>query len=71
MSRAVAARAKAMDPHNSLKAVYQEKLKQHRQELFLLTGQAYMRGCFNDRMHSTTVKSYLFILFHYLFILFI
>ncbi|KAL7862025.1 hypothetical protein SRHO_G00134660 [Serrasalmus rhombeus] len=30
MSRAVAARAKAMDPHKSLKEVYQEKLKQHR-----------------------------------------
>ncbi|RXN11330.1 protein FAM161B-like isoform X1 [Labeo rohita] len=31
MSRAVAMRAKAMDPHKSLKEVYQEKLKQHRQ----------------------------------------
>ncbi|XP_066526296.1 protein FAM161B isoform X2 [Hoplias malabaricus] len=30
ISRAVAARAKAMDPHKSLKEVYQEKLKQHR-----------------------------------------
>ncbi|KAL0170535.1 hypothetical protein M9458_035131, partial [Cirrhinus mrigala] len=30
MSRAVAMRAKAMDPHKSLKEVYQEKLKQHR-----------------------------------------
>lgn len=31
MSKAVAMRAKAMDPHKSLKEVYQEKLKQHRQ----------------------------------------
>ncbi|XP_016129878.1 protein FAM161B-like [Sinocyclocheilus grahami] len=31
MSRAVAMRAKAMDPHKSLKEVYQEKLKQNRQ----------------------------------------
>ncbi|XP_067311153.1 protein FAM161B [Pseudorasbora parva] len=31
MSRAVAMRAKAMDPHKSLKEVYQEKLKKHRQ----------------------------------------
>ncbi|KAI7804763.1 protein FAM161B isoform X2 [Triplophysa rosa] len=30
-SKAVAMRAKAMDPHKSLKEVYQEKLKQHRQ----------------------------------------
>ncbi|XP_056333765.1 protein FAM161B [Danio aesculapii] len=30
MSKAVAMRAKAMDPHKSLKEVYQEKLKQHR-----------------------------------------
>lgn len=30
MSRAVAMRAKAMDPHKSLKEVYQEKLKQNR-----------------------------------------
>ncbi|XP_072546519.1 protein FAM161B isoform X2 [Salminus brasiliensis] len=30
LSRALAARAKAMDPHKSLKEVYQEKLKQHR-----------------------------------------
>uniref|UniRef100_A0A4W4GH21 FAM161 centrosomal protein B n=1 Tax=Electrophorus electricus TaxID=8005 RepID=A0A4W4GH21_ELEEL len=31
ISRAVLARSKAMDPHKSLKEVYQEKLKQHRQ----------------------------------------
>ncbi|XP_056623154.1 protein FAM161B isoform X2 [Triplophysa dalaica] len=31
ISKAVAMRAKAMDPHKSLKEVYQEKLKQHRQ----------------------------------------
>ncbi|XP_060788795.1 protein FAM161B [Neoarius graeffei] len=31
MSRGVVARAKAMDPHKSLKEVFQEKLKQHRQ----------------------------------------
>lgn len=31
MSRAVAMRAKAMDPHKSLKEVYQDKLKLHRQ----------------------------------------
>ncbi|KAG9268575.1 protein FAM161B [Astyanax mexicanus] len=31
MSRALVARAKAMDPHKSLKDVYQQKLKQHRQ----------------------------------------
>ncbi|KAB5562318.1 hypothetical protein PHYPO_G00016500 [Pangasianodon hypophthalmus] len=31
MSRGVVARAKAMDPHRSLKEVFQEKLKQHRQ----------------------------------------
>jgi len=30
MSRAVAMRAKAMDPHKSLKEVYQDKLKLHR-----------------------------------------
>uniref|UniRef100_A0A672N7U2 FAM161 centrosomal protein B n=1 Tax=Sinocyclocheilus grahami TaxID=75366 RepID=A0A672N7U2_SINGR len=30
MSRAVAMRAQAMDPHKSLKEVYQEKLKKHR-----------------------------------------
>lgn len=30
ISKAVAMRAKAMDPHKSLKEVYQEKLKQHR-----------------------------------------
>ncbi|XP_058254314.1 protein FAM161B isoform X2 [Hemibagrus wyckioides] len=30
MSRGVVARAKAMDPHRSLKEVFQEKLKQHR-----------------------------------------
>ncbi len=33
MSKAVAMRAKAMDPHKSLKEVYQEKLKQNRWEL--------------------------------------
>ncbi|KAK3538241.1 hypothetical protein QTP70_033073, partial [Hemibagrus guttatus] len=31
MSRGVVARAKAMDPHRSLKEIFQEKLKQHRQ----------------------------------------
>ncbi|XP_076834241.1 protein FAM161B [Brachyhypopomus gauderio] len=31
ISRAVVTRARAMDPHQSLKEVYQEKLKQHRQ----------------------------------------
>ncbi|MCI4382667.1 hypothetical protein PGIGA_G00017620 [Pangasianodon gigas] len=31
MSRGVVARAKAMDPHRTLKEVFQEKLKQHRQ----------------------------------------
>ncbi|XP_030643253.1 protein FAM161B [Chanos chanos] len=31
MRRAVTVRAKAMDPHRSLKEVYQEKLKQHRE----------------------------------------
>ncbi|KAM9465800.1 protein FAM161B isoform 2-T2 [Clarias gariepinus] len=31
MCKGVAARAKAMDPHQSLKEVFQEKLKQHRQ----------------------------------------
>ncbi|XP_062863654.1 protein FAM161B [Trichomycterus rosablanca] len=31
ISRGVAARSKAMDPHKSLKEVFQEKLKQHRQ----------------------------------------
>ncbi|KAF7704389.1 hypothetical protein HF521_021461 [Silurus meridionalis] len=31
ISRGLVARAKAMDPHKSLKEVYQEKLKQHRQ----------------------------------------
>ncbi|KAK2878575.1 hypothetical protein Q8A67_019366 [Cirrhinus molitorella] len=31
ISKAVAMRAKAMDPHKSLKEVYQDKLKQHRQ----------------------------------------
>ncbi|XP_053538749.1 protein FAM161B isoform X1 [Ictalurus punctatus] len=31
MSRGVVARAKAMDPHRSLKEVFREKLKQHRQ----------------------------------------
>lgn len=30
ISRGLAARAKAMDPHTSLKEVFQEKLKQHR-----------------------------------------
>ncbi|KAI5102332.1 protein FAM161B isoform X1, partial [Silurus meridionalis] len=32
ISRGLVARAKAMDPHKSLKEVYQEKLKQHRQQ---------------------------------------
>lgn len=30
MKKTVAIRAKVMDPHSSLKEVYQEKLRQHR-----------------------------------------